>query len=149
MDIGELLTRDSILLSIRAANYDVALERLSIHFSHITSLRQQQVLDALREREARGTTALGNGVALPHARCEGLYQPHGVFIRFEEPVEADAPDGEPVTIAFAMLAPENADASYLRAVGRVAAILKSPSKRTILEEGDKDEIYAVLTGSDA
>jgi len=150
MDIGELLTRDSILLSVKVADFETALERAATHLSYLTELRPQQILSALLEREARGTTALGGGVSLPHARCEGLAQPYGVFIRFTDPIDAAAADGEPVDMAFVLLAPESATASYLRAVGKIATILRHPMKREQLRSSDdKDMLYALLTSEDA
>jgi PTS system nitrogen regulatory IIA component len=73
-----------------------------------------------------------------------------VFMRFAPAIENDAADAQPVDMAFVLLAPEDAPANYLRAVGKIAAILKSPEKRAQLRDlTDKDAVFALLTSEDA
>lgn len=150
MNIAELLARDSVQLSVKAASYHEALEQMAIHLSYLSELRPQQILSALLERESRGSTALGGGVALPHARIEGLRRPYGAFFRFAAPLAADTPDGQPLAIAFVIISPEGANATYLRSVGKMAAVLKSLQKRIQLTDSeDKDIIFATLTSEDS
>lgn len=150
MHIAELLTRDSVLLSVKAGSYRAAIEQAAVHFSYVTELRPQQVLQRLLDREEKGSTALGAGVGLPHVRCPGLSQMHGMFMRFDPAIEGEAADGQPIDMAFVLLAPEDAPANYLRAVGKVAAILRSPEKRALLRTlPDKDAVFALLTSEDA
>lgn len=149
MDIGELLTRDSILLPRKAASYSAALEIIASHLSYLTELRPRQIHRILLEREEKGSTGLGHGVALPHARIEGLKSIHGVFMRLVEPVDAGAADGKPVDMVFTLLAPESANAGYLKAIGKIATILRDADKRALLRSGDKDVVYATLTSEDA
>lgn len=149
MNIGDLLTRDALLLSRKASSYDAALEQAAAHLSYVTELRPQQIHQALIEREAKGSTGLGNGVALPHARIEGLRASYGLFLHLIEPVDARAPDGQAVDCLFIVLAPESANASYLRAVGKIATILRDNSRRNMLRSGDKEVIYATLTSEDS
>lgn len=148
MNIGDLLTRDSLLLSRKAARYEDALEIAAIHLSYLTEIRPQQLLQALLEREAKGSTGLGHGVALPHARLKGLNSSYGAFIHLVEPVDAKAPDAEPVDTICVLLSPEGANASYLRAVGKLATILRDDAHRASLRSNDKDVVYATLTRED-
>ena len=150
MNIADLLARDSVLLAVKARDYGDALAQAATHLSYISELRAPQILAALQEREARGSTALGNRVALPHARCEGLRRPCGVFMRFAVPLDAGAADGLPVDIAFVLIAPEAANAAYLRAVGKIATILRDDPRRVALISGeDKETLYDLLTSEDA
>lgn len=149
MNIGDLLTRDALLLSRKASSYSAALEQVAAHLSYVTELRPQQIYQALTEREAKGSTGLGHGVALPHARIDGLRASYGLFLHLVEPVDAHAPDGQAVDCLFIILAPEGANADYLRAVGKIATILRDVSRREILRSGDKDSIYVTLTSEDA
>ena len=148
MNIGDLLTSDSILLARKASNYSDALEIASVHLSYLTEQRPQQILQVLLEREEKGSTGLGSGFALPHARLEGVKNTYGVFIHLNEPVDASATDGAPVDVICVLLAPESDTANYLRAVGKIATILRDQSRRQILRCGDKDAIYATLTSED-
>jgi PTS system nitrogen regulatory IIA component len=150
MDIRDCLTRDNILLDIAAADYGEVLRRVSVHFAHVTERREAEILHALETREARGFTGIGHGVALPHARIDGLSRIYGVYMRLAAPVSAASPDGKPITSVMALLAPTEETGAYLRAVGKLAAILKNAEKREMLANAtDKQTVYAVLTSEDA
>ncbi len=149
MNVADVLTRDSLLLSRKASSLDDALEIAAVHLSYITSLRPQQIKDVLWEREQKGSTSIGHGVALPHARLDGLKAIHGVFIQLLEPVNANAADNVPVDIFVVLLAPENANAEYLRGVGKLATILRDASRRDELRTSDKETIYFTLTSEDS
>lgn len=149
MNIGDVLMRDSVLLSRKAGTYEAALDIAAVHLSYLTELRPQQILDVLLERESRGSTGLGRGVALPHARIEGLQSAYAVFVQLAEPVDALADDGMHVDTLFVLIAPESANASYLRGVGKIATILRDASRRAALYSGDKEVIYSTLISEDA
>ena len=83
--------------------------------------------EALRAREALGPTGVGRGVALPHARLSGLDSVVGTFILLEKPVNFDSLDKEPVDIAFALFAPEDAGVEHLKALALVSRTLREPS----------------------
>ena len=89
------------------------------------AVKAADVLAALLEREEAGSTGMGRGVALPHARLPGLDRMRAVFVRLDQPVAFDAVDDQPVDLLFALFAPENASSAHLRALARVSA----PEKR--------------------
>lgn len=104
------------------------------------------VFDALQDRESLGPTGVGHGVALPHARTEGLEQVRGVFIRLEKPLEFDAVDRQPVDLIFALLAPENAGVDHLKALALVSRTLRNSTVCTKLRaNSDPTTLYAILT----
>lgn len=148
MNIVDLLTRDSILLSRRASSYGEALEIAATHLAYVTELRPQQIMQALLEREQKGSTGIGHGAAIPHARIEGLKSIHGVFLHLAGPVDAGSPDGVPVDIICVFLAPESANAGYLRGIGKIASVLRDAVRRESLRSGDKEVVYTMLTSED-
>lgn len=83
------------------------------------------VIDALIERENLGPTAVGKGIALPHARLEGIEEVCGIFVRLEKPLEFDAADRKPVDLIFALLAPVNAGVQHLKALALVSRTMRN------------------------
>ncbi len=103
------------------------------------------VFDALVERESHGSTGVGRGVAIPHARLPGLDRMKAVFVRLDEPVPFDAVDDQPVDILFALFAPENAGSEHLRALARASRLLRSEEMRQQLRLArTADAIRAIL-----
>jgi PTS system nitrogen regulatory IIA component len=103
------------------------------------------VLDALLEREALGSTGVGYGVAVPHARVAGLTRLRGVFVRLEQPIEFQAVDDRPVDLIFALFAPPDAGAEHLRALARVSRVLRQADLREQLRQAHgADAIHALL-----
>jgi PTS system nitrogen regulatory IIA component len=103
------------------------------------------VFDALAEREAAGSTGVGHGVAIPHARLPGLKRLRGVFVRLETPVAFDAVDEAPVDLLFALFAPPEASGEHLRALARVSRGLRKADLREQLRHArGVDAIHALL-----
>ena len=98
------------------------------------------------QREKLGSTGVGNGVAIPHGKLPKLSKVIGVFARLERPVDFEALDGQPVDLVFLLLAPEGAGADHLKALARVARLLRDPEiARKLRESTDDEALYAVLT----
>jgi PTS system nitrogen regulatory IIA component len=145
MNIGDLLDRSAIALRVSAANKRQALAVISEIAGRNFGLEVGEVLDALREREAAGSTGVGHGVAAPHARMEGLERMRGVFVRLEHPVDFDAVDEQPVDLLFALFAPKDAGAEHLRALARVSRLMRQPEVRERLRQArTADAIHAIL-----
>jgi len=104
------------------------------------------VFDALQERENLGPTGVGNGVALPHARLEGLDEVVGAFVRLERPLEFDSVDRQPVDLIFALFAPLDSGVNHLKALALVSRTLRDATVCTKLRSNDDPStLYAVLT----
>lgn len=145
MNIGDLLDRGAIALRVSAANKRQALAVIAEIAARNFGLDGGEVLDALAEREAAGTTGVGHGVAAPHARLEGLARMRGVFVRLEHPVEFESVDEQPVDLLFALLAPKDAGAEHLRALARVSRLMRQPELRQRLRQAHTaDAIHAIL-----
>ena len=106
------------------------------------------VTEALMAREALGPTGVGHGVALPHARLDGIDEVMGVFVLLDKPIDFDAVDRQPVDIAFGLFAPEEAGVEHLKALALVSRTLRDASVCTKLRANrDASTLYAILNES--
>jgi PTS system nitrogen regulatory IIA component len=97
------------------------------------------------QREKLGSTGVGNGIAIPHGKLPNLAKLFGLFARLERPVDFEALDGQPVDLVFLLLAPAGAGADHLKALARVARLLRDPDIASKLRDSrDAEAIYAVL-----
>jgi PTS system nitrogen regulatory IIA component len=145
MNIGELLDRSAISLRVSAANKRKVLAVIAEIAARNFHLDAGDINDALVERETAGSTGVGHGVAVPHARLEGLQRMRGVFVRLEQPVEFESVDDQPVDLLFALFAPKNAGAEHLRALARVSRLLRQADIREQLRKArTADAVHALL-----
>lgn len=145
MTIGELLDRTAISLRVSASDKRKALAVVSETAARHFGLEAGDILAALIAREAAGSTGVGYGVGVPHARLEGLQRMRAVFVSLEQPVEFDAVDDAPVDILFALFAPANAGAEHLRALARVSRLLRQGDLREQLRKArSADAVHALL-----
>lgn len=116
---------------------DVAAEAYGVDAS--------QAVEALQERESLGPTGVGHGVALPHARLEGLGEVRGVFARLESPLDYGSVDRAPVDLVFALFAPQDAGVEHLKALALVSRTLRDASICTKLRANEEtDKLFAIL-----
>lgn len=145
MQIGDFLDRSAISLRVSAGNKRQALAGIAEIAARNFGVDASDVLDALTERENAGSTGVGHGVAVPHARLEGLSRMRGAFVRLEQPVEFGSVDDQPVDLIFALFAPRDAGAEHLRALARVSRLLRQPNLRQQLRQvAAADAIHALL-----
>jgi PTS system nitrogen regulatory IIA component len=145
MQIGDLLDVDAIIPQVNAPSKRQALALIADLASRRFGLKAPDVLDALLERELLGSTGVGHGVGVPHARLAGLERMRGVFVRLETPIDFKSVDEQPVDLLFALFAPLNAGAEHLRALARVSRILRRPSLREQLRQSlSADALFALL-----
>lgn len=103
-------------------------------------------VDGLQERETLGPTGYGHGIALPHARIDGLSDVVGVFIRLERPLDFDSVDRQPVDLVFALFAPKDNGVDHLKALALVSRTMRDPMICAKLRaNSDPDTLYALLT----
>lgn len=126
IDMGDIITLDRVLLGLRAASKRQVLQALSDTAARVTGVPATAILEVLIQRERLGTTGLGDGIAIPHAKLTPLGELVGFFARLAKPVDFDALDGEPVDLVFLLLAPDEAGADHLKALARIARILRDP-----------------------
>ena len=148
MEIADLLRLSAVSDGLKAGSKKQALQELSAIAATETALKERAVLDLLLARERLGSTGVGAGVAIPHAKLAGLSKPSGLFARLREPIEFDAVDGRPVDLIFLLLAPESAGSDHLKALALVSRLLRDERVCAGLRGADSAEaLYAVLTGA--
>lgn len=146
MLLGDFISPDSVVPSLKAKNKKQLLQDLSARVGRLTGLQERDVFDVLLQRERLGSTGLGQGIAIPHGKIQGLKRIVGIFARLAEPIDFDAVDGAPVDIVFLLLAPEGAGADHLKALARISRLLREGSAVDKLRASkDAAALYAVLT----
>ena len=150
MHLGDLISPEAVLRSLKPKSRKQLLQELSARAARISGLPERDIFDVLWQREQLGSTGLGQGVAIPHGKLGGLKQIVGLFAQLSEPVEIDAVDGEPVDIVFLLLAPEGAGADHLKALARISRLLRERgSVEKLRASKDAAALYAVLTQDEA
>jgi PTS system nitrogen regulatory IIA component len=142
----EFLTPEAVAPGVRASGKKQLLQELSAQAAPLAGLEERQVFETLLQRERLGSTGIGEGIAIPHCKIPGLARLFGLVARLEKPVEFEALDGQPVEIVFLLLAPEGAGADHLKALARVARVLREPGIRDRIRAArDANAIYAILS----
>jgi nitrogen PTS system EIIA component len=118
--LAELIGKDEVLLDVDASSREALLAKAAQFLAARHNLPERAIVDALSAREALGSTALGHGVALPHARMASVHAPVAVFLKTRAPIAFDAPDGRPVGEFLVLLVPSEAAERYLAFMGCAA-----------------------------
>lgn len=130
--ISKLLPVTNILLDLEASSKKRVFEQAGLMFENYQGVGRAQVFDSLFARERLGSTALGQGVAIPHGRIKSLKDAIGAFIRLSEPVPFDAPDGRAVDLLFVLLVPEQATEQHLQILSELAQMFSDKAFRESL-----------------
>jgi len=147
--IATLLPESRIALGLEASSKKRLLEEAAALFATTCDLDPALVFEALLTREKLGSTGIGQGVAIPHSRIQGITEAAGAFIRLAEPLEYDAPDGKPVTLVFVLLAPEQATEASLQILAALATFFSESSFRARLAIApDAVAVRALFTDAD-
>ena len=139
VDLSSLLEGGIILPVSNATSRKHVIMQLAEALSRVTGIETRTIQDVVMERERLGSTAVGEGVAIPHARHEGLPQPIGAFMRLEEPVDFEAIDDRACDLIFMLLAPLSAGADHLRALAQVSRAFRQSSVRQGLRQASSAE----------
>ena len=146
MELADILSEESVLFCTDIKTKHDVLERLANQAAKETGFTPQEIFAALNDREALGSTGLGNGIAVPHGRFPGLKSVVAVFMKLTVPVDFDSVDDQPVDLVMMLLAPVGAGADHLKALARVARILRTDSvAETLRRANDPARLYSVLT----
>ncbi len=146
MELADLIARDAILPAVKAASKKQLFQEVAGRAREAYGLDPRLVAEGLVAREKLGSTAMGGGVAIPHARLAGLKSIVGLFARLEKPVDFEAADGQGVDLVFVLLAPEESGADHLRALARVSRLLRdSELRRKLRQTTESPALYALIT----
>ncbi|HPF24899.1 MAG: PTS sugar transporter subunit IIA [Hyphomonas sp.] len=138
-DLTSLLEGGVILPSFEASSRKQAIHALAEALAEATGLGPRQIEDAVMERERLGSTGVGEGVAIPHARVDGLEKPVGGFMHLVSGVDFEAIDERPCDLIFMLLAPKSAGADHLRALAQVSRVFRQPAVRDALRAAKTEE----------
>lgn len=146
MDFAKLLTSKAVKVVTGASSKKRLMQDIGDLAAQAYDLDSHRVVDALQTREALGPTGVGHGVALPHARLEGIDEVVGAFILLDKPIDFSSVDRQPVDIAFALFAPEDAGVEHLKALALVSRTLRNTAICTKLRANpDASTLYTILT----
>ncbi|MFB2549886.1 PTS IIA-like nitrogen regulatory protein PtsN [Ensifer soli] len=126
MGLAGLLQQDAIIPAMKANSKKQLIQELSAKAAKLTGLSEREIFDVVLQRERLGSTGVGNGIAIPHGKLPQLGAIFGLFARLDQPVDFEALDDQPVDLVFLLLAPEGAGADHLKALSRIARILRDP-----------------------
>lgn len=147
MPIRDLLRAEHVIRLTGAADRDAVLDAAARVLADADPDASAHLAEGLRRRERTGSTAIGHGVAIPHARSQSLRQPRGAFLHLREPVDFDAHDGAPVDLVFALAVPQDEVQRHLQWLAELAERFSEPALRQRLREcGNSADLYATLAG---
>ncbi len=149
MEMQEILAPDAVFADCKVTSKKRLFNEIAKFGANLCAKEASLLQDALLEREDLGTTAMGGGTAIPHARIDGLEHVTGAFIRLAEPIDFDASDRQPVDLVFALFAPKDDSSHHLRALARISRVLRDPQTREKLRStNDPEALYAILMESE-
>jgi nitrogen PTS system EIIA component len=134
MDLAHLIAPSCVVLDARARNKEQLLVDVASRAASFLHLDTETISKALQARERLGSTGLGDGFALPHARIDGLDHLFGLFMRLRRPIPFDSIDGSPVDLVFLLLSPETAGGEHLGALAAVSRKLRDKEFAARLRE---------------
>lgn len=145
MKITDILKPTAIELDVKVDSKKDLLEKVAALAAKQTGADKRAIFDALIEREKLGTTGIGNGVAIPHARLAGLKELYCAFLRVNN-VDFEASDGKPVDVVFFLLVPEESGADHLKALARISKLLRNDSVCAALRAATENKKVFSLIG---
>jgi len=145
MELADLLTPGAIRVCNAVKSKKRLFQDLAETAAAAHQIDESLAIDALLERESLGPTGVGHGVALPHARIEGIKSVRGVFIRLDRPLDYGSVDRAPVDLVFALFAPLDAGVEHLKELASVSRTLRDSAICAKLRANeDTDKLYAIL-----
>ncbi len=150
MQLSEIIDEDYIIPDLRASEKKGILEELAgVISDHDPSIEKAALVKVLVERERLGSTGIGDGVAIPHGKLNGVRQPIISFGRSKKGLDFDSMDGQPTHLFFLLVAPENSSGIHLQVLAKIAKILKSSAfRKKLMDAGTREELYETIIETD-
>ncbi len=151
MQLTKILTDKHIFLNFEAETKEVAIEKFIELLADTDSIKDAAVLkDALFEREKLGTTGVGSGIAMPHARSSAINKLTVAFYRSEKGFDFKSTDDAPVNIVFLLLAPVSSGGPYLKLLAKISRLLRSDEFRdSLMTAKDVEEVLQIIKDNDS
>lgn len=149
MELADIISPRSIFLSVEAGSVKRVLQLMAEQASVLTGLNPRLLMDELIAREKLGSTSLGAGVSIPHARYAGLDQVHAIFMRLTYPVDVAASDGRAADLFLGLLAPADKQSDHARILSRAMRLLSDEiTCDTLRKSPSVQEVHAILSSED-
>lgn len=149
MRLIDILTQDCIMPDIKAIGKREALEEMVRGLASMFDVNREKLLEAILERERLGSTGIGYGVAIPHARLKGVSGIVVIFGRSIKGVEFQAMDERPAHLFFLIAAPEDSNTAHLKVLARISRLLKDAGvRKRLMEASTPEDIYRAIVEED-
>lgn len=148
MNLANYIDHQNVMVDPDVPSKARALQLAAAAAGEFLSIPADAILDALSTRERLGSTGIGDGVAIPHARVAGLNRPVGLLLRLKTPIDFESIDNLPVDIIFVLLTPEQGQTQHLNVLALVARRLRSPTVLERLRRSDGAQVYQCLVGDE-
>lgn len=146
MEIFNFLAPQSVFVGVKAKSKKQILQFISDEAAKITQIDQREIFDSLLERERLGSTGVGRGIAIPHAKFKDLTEIVGIFVKLSQEVEFESIDDKPVDLVFLLMVPENAGADHLTALARISRFMRDKDNIAAIHGAENvDSLHTVLT----
>ncbi|MCB1368580.1 MAG: PTS sugar transporter subunit IIA [Rhodobacteraceae bacterium] len=146
MELSDILKPEAVKSVGKSVSKKRVLQEMAELAANLHDFSPEIAFQALLDRENLGPTGVGDGVAIPHARIEGLEKVVGVFYRLEKPVEYDSVDRQPVDLLFALFAPTDSGVDHLKALAQVSRLLRDSAIRAKLRANDNAAtLYTIIS----
>ncbi len=151
MKIVDLISRDMIIPSLTATTKPAIIRELASHLSQrVPNLQSDELARVLIDREGLASTAIGEGVAIPHGKVGVVREIVACIGRAKGGVDFDSMDGRPTFLFFVMVAPETSTGAHLKALARISRVFKDGEfRRRLLEAADAESMYEIIRNEDA
>ena len=144
--LSHILPAKNIVLDLECSSKKRAFEQAGLIFENNQGIARSEVSDNLFARERLGSTGLGHGVAVPHGRIRGLKAPLAAFVRLQDPIPFESPDGEPVRLLVFLLIPDHVTQHHLEILSEIAEMFSDKAFRTeMTDEADAAKVHARIT----
>lgn len=150
MKLTDVLSEDAIVPELRGQTKGEVVRELALHLAAMhPGIDAARLEGVLWERERLGSTAIGDGIAIPHAKLSGLTRVIGAFARHPHGVDFEALDGQPSKLFFVLVAPEDSVGQHLKALARVSRLLRDPEFRNrLVVSADRESLYRAIKEED-
>ena len=150
MKITDILTADSVVAALHGRSKGEVIEELAgvVARGH-PEIDRVRLVQALEDRERLNSTALGEGIAIPHGKLPGLKRVVAAFGRSTGGIDFSSLDGKPTHLFFLLVAPEDSAGAHLKALARISRLLKDESFRSrLMQAGDRAELFRTIREED-
>jgi nitrogen PTS system EIIA component len=151
MKIVDFVRPDLVVAELAAQDKSAVVKELAGHLAgQVQGVDREQLSKVLLERERLASTAIGEGVAIPHGKLDAVGKLVACVGRAPSGVDFDSMDGRPTHLFFVLVAPENSTGVHLKALARISRLFKDPEFRTrLMQAKDAPEMYKVIADEDA